>query len=279
MLFDRYIDEFNKSYIQCINRIDPMTTFPFNESQLIGTYFDEIHVFKKNYIEVLDIIPLNPSILRSMLVMDLYGESPDEKKKIFRYYLEILMNYYTNDIFSLKQNIPKKYDIKDYFDYSYFSEYNQDVITILNICFEFSYNSRFDIFADNVYEVIGPFYYRNKICVLYRFNYILEYPIEILYFGENTLGCIDMFGHSDINFKIPTHILLYNSDIIDDYKGFISMLMDKALCITQIPDMNGFINSYRERYQYMEIPSFQYNPKNIVDKITDRAKLIKKIIL
>lgn len=279
MLLDNYINDFNKSYTQCVGRIDPITTFPYNESQLIGTYPDEIRAFKKNYVGLIDIIPLNPSILRSMLVMDLYGEEMSEKKKIFKYYLDLLMKYYDDDIFSLTRNIPKIYDIKNYFDYFYFSEYNQYIIQILNMCFKFSYDSRFDIFADNVYEVVGPFYYKNKLSVLYRFNYILEHPIEILYFGDTVFGCIDMFGHSDINFKTPTHILLYNSEIVDDYVEFISLIVAKNVNEPPTVNMKMFIDSYLERYQYMKIPKFQYHPKNIVDKIIDRTELIKKIIL
>jgi hypothetical protein len=279
-MLNNLISEFNTSYINCINRIDTASTFPHNESEIFGTYFDEFHSHKLSYIGEKEIIPLNPAILRSMLVMDLYGEDKTYKNKIFEYYTELLEKYYKQDIFSLNVNIPKKYNINDYNDYSFFANNDELIPVILNNCFKYSYKLNHDIFADNTYEIIGPLHNNKYTIIIHRFHGIYEHPLEIIYFSSVTKGTIDMFGHSDIIWKNPKYIIIHNDEIIEDYDSLNQLILEKIKIINKEGTIQECIESFNRRYELSDIGKINFGlNKDIIPKIVDRKVLIDKIIL
>lgn len=139
----------------------------------------------------------NPSLLRSMLVMDLL-DADKYKRDVFSRYVKVLSDLYADDIFSLKKNIPLCY-IDNYYDYTYFPIDCRKFKTDL---FKKCYYKFGDIFADNGYEVIGPFYQKGFTFVITIIRNLDNHVYKFVEFERGNIpGEIDMFGHSTFNLK------------------------------------------------------------------------------
>lgn len=252
--------DFLQSYESCLCKMDLKSVQPFTEQQIQPLYSDiwlERVIFNK--------LPLNlqnPSILRSMLVMDLI-DSGKYKKDVFLRYHEILSEIYLEDMFSLKKNIPKCY-IDQFEDYTYFPLNCRDFKSKL---FKQCYQKFGDIFADNGYEVVGPFYQKGFTFVITFIRNLDDHVYKFIEFERGThLGEIDMFGHSTFNLK--NIALEMDGEIIYD--------------LDQIPlQPEIFIEDNFERYIDSRLFRIQEYDKDLRGDILKRlysAKLHDKIL-
>lgn len=279
-------DSFLKSYSQCISNMDMTTIYPYTEHEVQPNYsslwYDSVIMPLLN----IDIfIPINPSILRSMLVMDLIDcyilKKP--KDEIFEWYCKQLTHYYDDDIFSLNKNTPKTYSFA-LEDYTYFPETKKATILMVKL-FQLCYLKYLDIFADNGYEVIGPFYLKNKTYTITKFNNVIPNKnIIFVSFSRGIIqGTIDMFGHS--TFQLKDVAVEVDGDIIleDEINEYIKLCDDEIQKETDynlnIELHHKFLNSRITRYPniLIDINSFNNIPFFKQDRITKVEQLCSYI--
>lgn len=202
-------EEFNQSYQFCISGLNYDLIFPYTETEiqpLYSKYWYEKVITKLLDLDYID--PLNPSILRSMLVMDLIDchYTNQDKNPIFHWYNTQLDRFYDEDIFSNNKNIPRCYQ-ENLLDYTFFNNRNIGK-KFLNDLLITCYNTFQDIYADNGYEVIGPMYQKGYTFIIY---YITVNNIRykcVLYEQGRLSGKVDMFGHMTIPFSIQSGIAI-----------------------------------------------------------------------
>jgi hypothetical protein len=241
-------NEFLESYKSCLEKMNLLSVSPFTEHEIQPLYSDIWYneIILKGIEPKLD----NPSILRSMLVMDLL-DCPDSvsRQKIFSWYLELLYEQYSDDIFSLRKNLPKKYGVS-YYDYTFFPF---DCRSFKAKLFKHCYTKFSDIFADNGYEVVGPFYERGYTFVITIFRNLDKHIYKFIEFQKGIVaGEIDMFGHS--TFNLNEIALEINDEIIYD--------------IDQLPNLNNnSIENDFERYVDSRLFRLRIYPNGLRDKI------------
>jgi len=213
---------FFESILNTIGNMDLTNVKPYTETEiqpLYSKYWGSNVVNKYLQINPKDItrdLTINPSTLRSMLVMDLYDIiDVNFKTKIFNWYDSVLNNWYNIDKYSLHSNIHNYININELNDYSYFSNTDENNILIINKLLQISYKKNQDIYADNTYEILGSYKLKYNQCIINRFHSILGYnTIDIVvYFDKHTLGIVDMFGHSTYQYKDAKYTIIVNNDV------------------------------------------------------------------
>lgn len=250
---------------------------PFTEHEIQPLYSDiwyEEVICK--LLEDLKFTPLNPSVLRSMLVMDLidchYAKKP--KEPVNNWYLERLNEIYDTDPFSLTTNLPKKYSNEDLFDFTFF-DVGKSGFELQTKLFRCCYNKFQDIFADNGYEVCGQYYQKGYTFVITRFSNLGDGKnYRFIQFDKGKIsGEIDMFGHS--TFSLSKIVVEIDGEIILDPK-FTLLLEDNDR------DKIKHINSRLMRYPQLDhetikekiIPKLQ---QPLQDRILDVDSLVEII--
>ena len=142
---------------------------------------------------------INKSVIRSMLVMDLldcaFTENKELAHKIFKAYSIIIDQCYSLDKYSFKKNIHRVTD-KSFMSNTYSSGIQNRHIA--HWCFNLAYIKWQDIYADNTYEITGPFQDRNYTYIHQQFHLLDVGEVEIItrYDKLNIYNIeIDMFGH------------------------------------------------------------------------------------
>lgn len=210
------INSFKASYKNCISNMDLQAIYPFHETEIQPVYskywYDNII---SKLISIDDFIPINYSVLRSMLVMDIFDchFANKDKFSIYQYYFKLLKKYYSADEFSIEKNIPN-YDYSDLYDFTYFKtiELNQCIEKLYSFC----YSKFTDIFADNGYEVIGPIYLKGYTFQIQLFRNLNENTYKLITYQKGYIpGTVDLFGHSTIQFTNSNSVLEINGNIIE----------------------------------------------------------------
>ena len=223
------INDLKKSYKQCISNM--YNVQPFHETEIQSLYADYWNVHIINPILKLgnDFEPITPSILRSMMVMDLidYSFLNLNKAPIYKFYNDQLDRFYDNDKFSFTTNVHKKYKYDDLFDYTFFNTENckNIILKLYNQC----YFKFLDIFADNGYEVIGPIYIKGYTFQIQYFRNLNgdEYKF-ITYEKGNLSGTVDMFAHSTIPFSSNSNTVAeINGGLVLDDMNYIPIEFEK----------------------------------------------------
>ena len=287
-------DNLFKSYFNSVSTMDNTNVKPYTETEVQPLY-SSIWVNKviKSY---LDINPksltidqfINPSVIRSMLIMDLmdceFSRNHDLKSKVFQWYDSLLDNFYTEDKYSLYKNTPNitfKYSLKDL---SYFKTNNIINVHILNSLFEICYKKHHDIYADNGYEVLGPYHINNSTYVIYNFYNILHEgnKIEMTLTLDGTQpGKVDLFGHSTVwgnkaEYTIVNDGNILYENLIDELNLDIIHKKDEIIFNSSI-----LTNIYQRAIRYKKYSDTLPNPIPLQDeiypRITDPNQLLKLI--
>ena len=259
------------SYVNCSGRLHTENIKPFNEQEILPLFADFwvdniiLNLLELRNINREDII--NISVLRSMLIMDLvtcdYSKKTYLKEKVFNFYSNLLDKFYKTDKFSLERNIHSDINFNDIKDVLFYENKNYDLIELMNKCFIYSYERNGDIFADNTYEILGPFYINKNTIYVNRF-FIKGKQYDFFQWSKSyCLGKIDMFGHNDISLKEPNIILLYNGDFyFENFEiNFEIKQQNKNLIL--------LTNSRIERYEKLIKNEYLENFRDLVSNIND----------
>lgn len=254
-----------ESYNNAITKMDLVNIKPFTETELQPLYSTEwVDTVIKKYINSNIVIKTNnPSVLRSMLVMDLMdcGFSNNNKLKpvVFGWYQRVLNQYYSTDLFSLETNTHNLVSLVDANDFIYFADKDPLNLLILNRLFELSYKTHGDIYADNMYEVIGPFNLKSSKLIVYRFHSVFgDVKIDIYaYFDKKTTGTIDLFAHSTYQLHDASFF------IVSDYNNIGEYVNCKSELLINIVELINNIQPVDSVGQYIKSRCIRY--KNIVD--------------
>lgn len=246
-------DNFVQSYTNCITNMSLNSVSPCTETEIQPLYSE---IWKDFVIERLlknnDFEPINPSVLRSMLVMDLMdcsflNLSQNYKKNVYDWYVNQITYHYpiNSDIFSLNTNIPSIYTKYPLSDFYYFKDDDINIVKLLTSLLKCCYKKFGDIFADNGYEVVGPIYENKKTYLIYSISNILDNPIQIIYVEDSLVsGTVDMFGHSTLQFNNPSYICLYEDVPCDsDHILQLRTLVDTIYSNLPIIDIKSCITS------------------------------------
>ena len=291
------------SYYNSIKRMDLNNVKPYTETELQPLYSD-LWV-EKILIPLIKLDPkvlseknfVNVSVIRSMLIMDLMdcttSGHDDLKPLVFEWYSKVLDKFYKTDKFSLKSNKPiSSVTSIDLEDYTYFGSRDVIDIEILNLLFELSYKEHHDIYADNGYEVLGPYNIKSDTFIIYSFNNKIDKPIKIIQYGEKGNGTIDLFGHCNISFPKTYTVLEVGGEIIydeKDKKRLYEQIKTNSRTIVNILKITDVENNIIQRlYRYYkllpnEISGFtkvlydKINGKELLPRITEHKKLLKTI--
>lgn len=211
-------NEFLESYRNCMSRMDLKSVHPWTEHEVQESYsriwYDNVIV---PMLKLDEFQPLNPSILRSMLVMDLIdchflGE---DKKPVFDWYVKQLSRYYSLDMFSRRVNRPNRSFKIALSDFTFFDSGRFPMQKLMLTLYQLCYSKFQDIFADNGYEVTGPYYTGTHTFVVTTFRNILPKEIRFVQYSKGILsGTVDMFGHSDL--ALTACVLEVDGDIVVD---------------------------------------------------------------
>lgn len=211
---------------------------------------------------------LNPSISRSMYVMSLFiykfSGLDDENilKKIKEYHYNLIYILYQDDMFSIKKNTPLKY--KNVYDNILTSDIQCDQ-TVLFDLYQLCYKNSEDIFADNIYEVCGP-YSKNGVNYFinnFKFNKT-QYTI-VNYSTSMRDGVLDLFGHNSYQLIDKQSILLKdglpsnNFDISEvEVKGDEFFIKNKY---------NRSVDLFFDRYeQVLKFYNIEYNRNEFYER-------------
>lgn len=260
--------EFVQSYSQTTKNMDFSAVYPYTEWDLQPHYSDIWKDFFYQYREVDKFEFLNPSVCRSMMVMDLYDafflQDVKFRNDILEWYDEQLNWLYTTDRFSLVKNVPLKYSDIPWDDYTYFvqPELNSDIARFSTQCFQYCYKEFGDIYADNGYEVIGPYHTKQHTIITSVFQLMggLKYFVIQIFQGKPS-GTIDLFGHSTIGGNCD-YVLL-------DGDGVVLEIPKLTFKWKSASDIERNINSRLLRY------SSYYNMSTMQEKILQRLERVQ----
>lgn len=269
------IEELKNSYKNCISNM--YKVHPYHETEIQPLYADywNTHIITPMMKLGNDFEPITPSILRSMMVMDLmdYSFLNLDKGPVYKFYKDQLDKFYTIDKFSLAVNFHKKYQYDDLFDYTFFNTENcKDVILRL---YKQCYLKFLDIFADNGYEVIGPIYLKGYTFQIQYFRNLNnnEYKF-ITYEKGNIPGGVDMFAHSTLQFSINSNIVaeINGAMVLDDMRYIpIEFEKDARTDLEKYVDSRLFrVNKILDRSNIINI----IKDKELLPRITDINQLI-----
>lgn len=189
------LSEFIDAYKIAIARVSGAPK-PMDEFELLAGYPKLVH---RSDIPVVT----NVSKLRPMLVMDLVdcmlSDNQHDAALVFNRYHGLLGNLYKEDRYSLSKNVPIKTDISraDISDSMYFPSENAQ--GTLNQLLLHSYATNGDVFADETYEVLGPYHFGSFVTYVRRFhveNISQSGYVDFIIGGNGTVD-IDMFGHAN----------------------------------------------------------------------------------
>lgn len=270
-------NELTRSYKNCVTRLNIDVVSPYNEFEFLkplANYW-QTNVTSK----ILELDPKtfnkdtfnNPSVLRSMLIMDLFDCSFSNvisKQSVFEWYVELIKQFYLDDIFSIEKNTHTLVDINKIKNALYFETRDESLLELMNKCFEYSYAKNGDIFADNTYEVLGPFYINNKTAYINQFHINNKtYSFVFWCFGQ-IAGQIDMFGHCDLTLIKP-HIVLFENDDLH-VTNSVNIDFDCDTC----KDEYGMLNSRLQRYtQFCELDLQKIHSD--CEKILNNTNIVK----
>ena len=214
------LSEFIEAYTRAVNRVSGMPK-PMSEFELMP-------LFKPNY-SFIPRFEKNVSRMRPVMVMDLVHAAVNNQgthaRNLFREYDEELQYLYPKDRFSNGTNLPNvtpgitKQEIKDAKWFATSSDQRANAITRLNEYLVYSYKTNGDIFADETYEVLGP--YQPELGISYlvrRFHvpWVVGGTVDFIIGGRGTVD-IDMFGHTNENFLEKTTVsILIGGEFVDE---------------------------------------------------------------
>lgn len=245
--------DFLDSYLTSMERMSYFAIQPFVECEVQPSYAKE---WKKQIllkqVEIEKFNFLNPSICRSMLVMDLldsyFLKDLELRDILLQWYNQQLNDLYDIDKFSKRVNLPKIYNNFQWNDYTFFVMKDSIIVEILSALFQASYKKFHDIFADNSYEVTGPYYTNGYTIISNRFSNLDNHLYNILQcFKGRKFGTIDMFGHSDFSGNCEYVMLIDNEVVIDDFQKHLSYI--QSLPILYIPSYEQHIKNRLFRYK------------------------------
>jgi hypothetical protein len=226
------------SYINTIKTMDLSIVKPFTETEVHPLYAKEWlrkldmlqfaimknEVKKPSLRELVNCYP-NPSVIRSCLINTLFdcyfAKAPKHQiQNIVEMYNTLLSSVYSNDMYSFDGtniNYSKNELLKDCYA---INSNPSDNAPFLPYLLHFSYLVWGDIYADNLYEVTGPFKYKGNTFIVFDFNNIYPprwiWDIPLDYYNKlkrvtivkmfDTLRKpfnvkIDLFGHYIYNSK------------------------------------------------------------------------------
>jgi hypothetical protein len=219
---------------------------------------DKILAFPPGDLSLRDLL-INKSVIRSMLVMDLmdcaFTNNKALAEKIFKAYTYVMCGIYLRDPFSTEVNIHGIIPL-DWRDTVKTGNFGNNPINkkILHWCYNLSYKQWQDIYADNTYEIVGPYNFQ-------RYTYIFQDFREIKNLGHVQVISrydqiniydikIDMFGHCDYKLHEPIDavnemILLNGKEIglveLESKLEYEYMLLDTCM---EGPRMKNFSSRY-----------------------------------
>lgn len=279
--------EFLDSYYSCIERMDVTAVKPFTEteiqpiySQLWLPYIEQLcdKVYNKEPFSIAEFIP-NKSLIRSMLVMDLmdcaFTKNKELANRIFETYKEAMdAAIYIEDPYSLQKNVHgtlvgafmvKDSAIKDgYYDNNPINK------KILHWCYNLSYGLWQDIYADNTYEITGPFHTRYNTYIIQDFRNIPGIGHVRIVSEYDKLNIydikIDMFGHCDYKLHEPINAvreMILHNEYLPSNKRVDKTLLESQLCTEykNIPEEDSKTKNLNSRF-------FRY--QNLFDKFDIR---------
>ena len=200
--------ELKDSYRTCISNM--YNVQPYHETEIQPLYAD---IWNTNVIGPMlklgnDFEPITPSILRSMMVMDLmdYSFLKKDKQPVYDFYTNQLKKYYSVDEFSLLMNFHNKYNYDDLFDYTFFN--TEGCGMVIQKLYKQCYLKFLDIFADNGYEIIGPIHFKGYTFQIQYFRNLngKEYKF-VTWEKGNIPGVVDLFGHTTLQFSINSNVV------------------------------------------------------------------------
>lgn len=216
------LSEFIAGYRRATSRVSGMPK-PMSEFELMPL-FELPPEFEPPTVRV-----TNTSVLRPTMVMDLVHCLVNNDRKraatVFEYYNSLLRSCYERDVYSDGTNLPvltPGITVKDVKDSQWFKLCGQrvtDATARLNEYLLHSYSANGDIFADETYEVLGPFSIDvNKVAIVRRFHvgWVAGGTIDFIIGGQGRAD-IDMFGHTSESFVECSKFLavLINGDFVD----------------------------------------------------------------
>lgn len=287
------------SYKNAISKMDINNIKPYTETEIQPLYSQ--YWVNNIILQYLNINPntnnisnfINPSVIRSMLIMDLmdceFSKNYNIKIDVFNWYINIIKNIYGDDIFSLHSNRPNTVNIENINNFIYFADTNSINILILNKLFEISYKKNQDIYADNTYEVLGDYTLRkiNTKCILYKFYNILQYDTISIYVYFNTAidGEIDLFGHSTHHIENAKYTIVINDVDLESYYEYANKQklynnISNYLTSYNTNTTTLYDNIYNRLYRYHKLLNIDINIEStkiyndiynmiIQDRITD----------
>jgi len=282
------------SYKNTISTMDLRLVKPFTETEIQPIYSDEwikiikhiINVCKEQKLskkEIIDCFP-NVSTISSMLIMDifdLYYAKSNKKtiKKVISFYNLLLNTCYKEDKFSLYSNKPIHMDYHIKFNSEKYMKYMKNKSNFKNIslyCFLMAFELYQDIFSDNCYEVMGPFYERNKVFIVKEFHNIPSKDFNNIRIIEihnikNIIGTekIDLFAHSTFTSNDCKLVIEVDNKI---YKGNINNILNIIKEITfKYKRMNRMTTLIDKKKMSFKHRYFRYI------NLLDRSLNIKKI--
>jgi hypothetical protein len=211
---------------------------------------------------------LNPSISRSMYVMSLFiykfsGTMDDSiLKKIKEYYYNLIYILYQDDMFSIKKNTPLKY--KDVYD-NILTGAGQCDQTVLFDLYQLCYENSEDIFADNIYEVCGPY---SKNGVYYFINNFKFNKTQYTVLNYSTVirdGVLDLFGHNSYQLIDKKSILLKDGLAINNFDiNEVEVRGDEFFIKNKY---NRSVDLFFDRYEHIiKFYNIEYNRNDFYEK-------------
>ena len=274
----KMMNDLIKSYKNTISTMDLRTVKPFTETEIQPIYaerwiktmvqtIDSCKAKKLSKKEILECFP-NVSMVRSMLIMDIYAlyySKADKEtiRKVVNFYIELLDIGYDEDKFSLKVNKPihMKQRIKDNASYYISNTLPKEQFTELGVyCFYLAFELVQDIFADNCYEVMGPFYEQDKIFIVKEFHNIPSDEFTniriIEVHNKEEEGTIDLFAHSTFERKDCEIFLEVDGK---EYVGDITPILEEIKIIFTIARRNNKKETETEqRKRHLENRWYRY---------------------
>jgi hypothetical protein len=260
-MYEPTLKEFVESYKSCIQRMDFSSVKPYTETELQPLYsrkwLEYIHklttaILAEQDMSKFDGAFANYSVIRSMLVMDLFDclfqGNTILAFQIFRAYNKLLTHYYKEDPYSLEKNIHSKVNFSSKYVFDDTVEKSFYYKEILHWLQNFSYTKWQDIYADNTYEVVGPFKDRNYTYLVQDFH---NMPLAAPFTKARVITRhekfniydikIDMFGHMDYK--------LYDNTLVPAYSLIISSEKFPELEIYDEPAfLDDFTNLFKQNY-------------------------------
>lgn len=194
------------------------TVYPFHETEIqpliSSLWYNNISVPMMSMGNTFN--PITPSVLRSMMVMDLMDCSflNIDKSSTYKFYFAQLKKFYIQDPASQQSNIHNGLNLAELFDYTYFNTPGCELVMtqLYNQC----YDKFLDIFADNGYEVLGPIYYKGYTFIIQYFRNLDKNVYKFVTYEQGKCpGSVDMFGHSTVQFSKNSKVVFeINGEII-----------------------------------------------------------------